>query len=362
VVTGLNRRPDPRVATVVWNDAGLPEVGISAFRTGGYETMADIEKALDRQESTRLLYVATTRARDHLILSLHRPERPLNTQAHDLARICEDDPDLWRLFEPPSTASVGPVTKLPPAVDAEPLIEASERAWAERCRMLEDRRRLPSSAATAINAVLPPDPTSDGSVDADGLGPIVDDKPEAGPDAPTWRRGRAGTAIGRAVHAVLQTVDLATGDDIDKTALAQASAEGVDDAAPEIARAVKAALGSDLVRDAVSRPHWREVYVAAPVGSTLVEGFIDLLVDTPEGLLIVDYKTDQARSDEAVDTAVARYRLQLATYALVLEESLGRPVAGAALLFVSGGVARTRTIPDLDTAVAEVRTRLEHVA
>jgi ATP-dependent helicase/nuclease subunit A len=324
--------------------------------------MAEIEKALDRQESTRLLYVATTRAQDHLILSLHRPERPLNTQAHDLARICDDDPDLWRPFEPPSTASVGPVAKLPPAVDAEPLIDAGERAWAERCRMLEAGRRRPSSAATAINAVAPPDPTLDGSLDRDGLGPIQDDKPEAGPDAPTWRRGRAGTAIGRAVHAVLQTVDLATGDDVDKTARAQASAEGVDDAAPEIARAVKAALGSDLVRDVVGRPHWREVYVAAPVGSTLVEGFIDLLVDTPEGLLIVDYKTDQARTDEAVDTAVARYRLQLATYALVLEESLGQPVAGAALLFLSGGVARTRTIPDLDTAITEVRTRLEQLA
>jgi ATP-dependent helicase/nuclease subunit A len=254
------------------------------------------------------------------------------------------------------------VTKLPPAVDAEPLIEASERAWVERCRMLEAQRRRPSSAATAINAVLPPDAAADGSVDADGLGPIVDEKPEAGPEAPTWRRGRAGTAIGRAVHAVLQTVDLATGDDIDKTARAQASAEGVDDAAPEIARAVQAALGSDVVRDAVGRPHWREVYVAAPVGTTLVEGFIDLLVDTPEGLLIVDYKTDQARSDEAVDAAVARYRLQMATYALMLEQSLGRPVAGAALLFVSGGVARTRTITDLAAAVAEVRARLEPVA
>jgi len=362
VVTGLNRRPDPRVATVVWNDAGRPEVGISSFKTGGYETMVEVERALDQQESTRLLYVATTRAQDHLVLSLHRPDKkPHNTHAHALARICEADPELWRPFEPPSVASVGPVTKLPPAVDPEPLIEAGERAWAERCRMLEARRRRPSSAATAINTVLPPDAPA-GSLDADGLGPIVDDKPEAGPEAPTWRRGRAGTAIGRAVHAVLQTVDLATGDDIDKTARAQASAEGVDDAAPEIARAVQAALGSDVVREAVGRPHWREVYVAAPVGSTLVEGFIDLLVDTPEGLLIVDYKTDQARSDEAVDAAVARYRLQMATYALVLEESLGRPVAGAALLFVSGGAARTRAVADLDAAVAEVRARLGAVA
>ena len=40
-------------------------------------------------------------------------------------------------------------------------------------------------------------------------------------DAP-WRRGRAGTSIGRAVHAVLQTVDLATGAGLAAIAGAQA--------------------------------------------------------------------------------------------------------------------------------------------
>jgi ATP-dependent exoDNAse (exonuclease V) beta subunit len=452
VVTGLNRRPDQRVATVVWNDEGRPEVGISAFRTGGYEAVAEIEKALDRQESIRLLYVATTRAQDHLILSLHRPERS-KSDAEELARICAEHPDLWRSFEPVSATGVASPARRPAVADADQVIAATEQTWAERTRLLQANRRRPSSAATAINALAaaaavrtspqpaapdestgvdprpidsidPSDPSAahqpgpddwgdepagrpipnfdatdpdladqpepDGAVgeairrplppadptdrhpdhqttpddatggSATGAGAFDhDDKPQPRPDAPVWRRGRAGSAIGRAVHAVLQTVDLATDDEVDKTARAQASAEGVDDAAPEIARAARAALGSDVVRDAVDRPHWREVYVAAPVGVTLVEGFIDLLVDTPDGLLIVDYKTDQVRSDTDIDAAVARYRLQLATYALVLQISLGRPVARAALLFVSGGKARTRWIDDLGAAVVEVRALLD---
>ena len=36
------------------------------------------------------------------------------------------------------------------------------------------------------------------------LGPVVDDKPEAGPEAPTWRRGRAGAE--NVVRSVLSMV------------------------------------------------------------------------------------------------------------------------------------------------------------
>ena len=46
-------------------------------------------------------------------------------------------------------------------------------------------------------------------------------------ELPPWNKGRYGTAIGRAVHAVLQTVDLATGAGVDDAVAAQAAAEGV---------------------------------------------------------------------------------------------------------------------------------------
>ena len=52
------------------------------------------------------------------------------------------------------------------------------------------------------------------------------DKPEQESNEP-WRRGRAGTSVGRAVHAVLQSIDLATGEGIAERARAQAAAEGV---------------------------------------------------------------------------------------------------------------------------------------
>ena len=50
---------------------------------------------------------------------------------------------------------------------------------------------------------------------------------EAGEDIAASRRGRAATSRGRAVHAVLQVIDLATGAGLDDLARAQAAAEGI---------------------------------------------------------------------------------------------------------------------------------------
>src|SRR6185369_16044207 len=44
-------------------------------------------------------------------------------------------------------------------------------------------------------------------------------------ELPPWSKGRYGNAVGRAVHGVLQTVDLATGDGLDSLVAAQCAAE-----------------------------------------------------------------------------------------------------------------------------------------
>ena len=49
---------------------------------------------------------------------------------------------------------------------------------------------------------------------------------EPGPDPAPWRGRRAATALGRAVHAVLQRVDLVTGEDLEELAAIAAASEG----------------------------------------------------------------------------------------------------------------------------------------
>src|SRR5439155_5832129 len=108
-------------------------------------------------------------------------------------------------------------------------------------------------------------------------------------DLPPWQKGRYGTAVGRAAHGVLQAVDLATGEGLTPAAAAQAAAEGVPGRERIVAALARSALGSDLVRRAATRPHWREVYVGCPMGDGVLEGFVDLLYRDDDGLVVVDY-------------------------------------------------------------------------
>ena len=74
--------------------------------------------------------------------------------------------------------------------------------------------------------------------------------------------------------------------------------------------------------------HWRELFVAAPVGDRVLEGYVDLLVRTADGLVIVDYKTDQWSGPVQTAERVGRYRLQLAAYGAALERCAGRTDRG----------------------------------
>ena len=171
------------------------------------------------------------------------------------------------------------------------------------------------------------------------------------PDEP-WRRGRAGTSIGRAVHAVLQVVDLRTGNGLEDIAKAQAAAEGVPGRADDIARLVRRALDSPLVKRALeSGRWWRETPVAGPVGDGIVEGFIDLLFEEEDGFVIVDYKTDALGSDDEIERAMARYRLQGGGYALALSRATGANIKEVSFLFLEP--SRAVTVADLSGATRD---------
>ncbi len=103
------------------------------------------------------------------------------------------------------------------------------------------------------------------------------------------------------------------------------------------------------------------MYVAADIDGMVVEGFIDLLYETADGLVIVDYKTDEAGTDEQVSAALERYELQGAAYALALERAMpGRRVADCLFVFVRP--SRQERIADLADAMHRVRKLLVRAA
>jgi ATP-dependent helicase/nuclease subunit A len=117
-------------------------------------------------------------------------------------------------------------------------------------------------------------------------------------------------------------------------------------------------LASSAVQLAVSHAHHKELYVAAPVGGRVIEGYIDLLVETPEGLVVVDYKTDSASSEAEIDAKLAAYELQGASYAVALEAVTGQKVVDVRFVFCKGSGAIERSVRDVADAMARVRSSL----
>jgi len=81
--------------------------------------------------------------------------------------------------------------------------------------------------------------------------------------------------------------------------------------------------------------------VAGPVGDGIVEGFIDLLFEEEDGFVIVDFKTDAVGSEEEVEQAMARYRLQGGAYALALSKAAGVKVKEVWFLFLEPNLQKS---------------------
>ena len=318
--------------------------------TADYDDFKPRDEQMDAHERLRLLYVAATRARDHLIVSTHRKPASKNANGPNTAAeifITSGKHDDLVEFLPPATTT-GPDRRQPPSATVTPLSLSLDEWQAERdAAFVAGQRRLAVSATRLAADV------AETRKDDPGL---AKDPREL--DLPPWQKGRYGTAVGRAVHAVLQTADLRTGAGIDDAAAAQASAEGVFGQEEVIARLARSALASDVVREAVRLPHWRETYVGTTVdtvtGAIVVEGYVDLLYRTTLGLVVVDYKTDAWRTAEDLDLKVARYGPQLAAYSLAVAKATGEPVVRAVLLFLSERKAASRDVAGLHELMTEV--------
>ena len=291
IASGMTTRAAARRGgvQVLFPNAGGCEIRLaSGIQTDQFELHKPVDEEMGFHEKLRLLYVACTRARDHLVVSAHRKTRNLG-----------DDQSSWTHAELLWHAAAGAVVRR---------VRSRPRPACARCRTRPPRRRptarsgRPSasrrSRAAAPVASSPPPRWRVGPTNAPRP-PIPDlAKEPRDLELPPWNKGRYGTAIGRAVHAVLQTVDLATGAGIDDAAAAQAAAEGVLGQEATIAALARAAVASTTVQTASAHAHWRETYVAVPVEGLTLEGYVDLVFRDERGLVVVDYKTD-AIGDEA---------------------------------------------------------------
>jgi ATP-dependent exoDNAse (exonuclease V) beta subunit len=420
VLAGLEREvaSGQRPPAVLWSEDGTPELrGGGHLRSRHFDDVNKRERELDALEQHRLLYVAMTRARDHLLVCLHHKELTQSTSASptvaaQLLDICLRSPSLWRRLPldtlteaavPGEVVATGEVTvtdgvgqieeSAPTAAVAKVLAglgldpgstaeaEAGRGpadpdvvAWREEVETFAARRRA-ALAATRRAAVTTATAVSDqvAQRDASGIGGGEGGEDRGGrrPAAPVtapdpgspeavgalWRDGDTALQIGRAVHGALAAIDLTSGTDdagrpVADVARGRATAHGVAAHGDDIVTMVRAALASPTVAGGATRRHWRELFVAVPVGDGVLEGYVDLVVEEDDGLVVVDYKTDRTDGRRDLEVSATRYRPQVASYALALEEATGRPVRRCVLVFVGDGTPHEVVLEGAELAAA----------
>jgi ATP-dependent helicase/nuclease subunit A len=395
-VSGLSagsRAPRSTVQVTFPRDGG--RVGYRLGRsvvTEEFEASVPIDEQMGYDERLRLLYVACTRAMDHLVISLHREDRKnppklsrnrtnaevllhgmgdaLAASLPDLSGEAEPLPaDLVAVPAPPpdfatwaaERAAALAVAGRPGAVAATALTDEGTPVWSADPVLVPASEPEPPPG-TPVQVSLFDEPAPTPAVEADDgdpgpLEPDVDPGLQKRPrdlDLPPWLKGRYGTAVGRAVHGVLQTIDLASGACLDDAVAAQCQAEAVPDRADDVRRLVHDALRAPCVQAAAGSAHWREVYACTPIGDRLLEGYVDLLYRSDDGLVVVDHKTSASADPDELDRRVAGYRLQGAAYAVALGRATGEPVTRVVFLFLTPQGAVERELTDLDAAMADV--------
>lgn len=361
IVSGLTTRSGGRaqVGEVVWGDPGtLPEVRAkSKVSTERFDVQKDLDAEMDGPERDRLLYVALTRARDHLVVSGYHPVSKAGkaTDCHGLKVhqwAHDQGAELIRTIDLETIVSVAGAVSAPEVGSSQAgptVVTPSDWASAHR-KTIAAGSVQSTTSATALaraSAATAGDSETAGQIEAEQGEESFEGDGETLPPR-VFRRGRAGTAIGTAVHGVLQHLDLANPDEQQLLALSESQAwsESAHDYLDTIRNSVRSVLDTPIVQQCQNWQHYKEIYVAAPVGETTVEGYIDLLVETPEGLVVVDYKTDSVHSEAEVDAKLAHYALQGTAYALAIEASTGREVVDVQFIFARAGGAITRSVPD----------------
>ncbi len=396
VVGGLGKgfnKMDNREPMLFHREMGLGPQGIDAQRQIRYTTLAR-QAVIAKQEQElyseelRLLYVALTRAREKLILVC-----TLRDVEKELAKLLPDaqlpvPPQLlsrlpsvghWvlaaALCRPEARDALrqgAPLEHLPPAEafyglswemsihDGGEFLTVPRRKSAAgadetaRVQALPDYGwRYPYAAACDLPSKLTATQLKGRDVDSETAEeafpqprPILFDRPDFAAE-----RGLTPGERGTAHHVVMQYLDYACADSeehlrqeigrlIDQQIVTPQQGQAVDPAVllrffrSEVGREVLAA-GEGLHREfkfSVLEPAGRYFPGLDPGERVLLQGVVDCWYDTPQGLVILDFKSDRVTAD-TVEARAREYRPQLEAYAQALSRLLDRPVAKKVLWF-----------------------------
>ncbi len=302
------------------------EIGVrfsSSLETVNFTQMRDLEKEKGKQEVLRLLYVATTRARDQLIITIPMPSAEIENWRgtyQTKGDFAIKSSSIWQVIA--GLSATEPIS-ISNNVAREPLaqqkIEISvidESAWTTKRQTIIAKAMRPTTLS----------PTS-----------LMESRQVSPPKTMVRQRGPDIRELGILVHACLAVIPL---DDTDRaltrarSILAQRCA---DPSQIELALKIIAhALDAPSVKQ--SRSSLREFGVSITLsdGFSVLESVIDMAYQTGDTYQILDFKIVADLSDEYVSKRMEQYQVQGSLYKYGLEKLVGQgKVAQVVFLFLS---------------------------
>ncbi|MGI8554817.1 MAG: UvrD-helicase domain-containing protein, partial [Pyrinomonadaceae bacterium] len=282
------------------------------FCTPEWEDAAAREKNALQAERDRLLYVACTRARDHLVIPVTCEPGKERGYLERLIESIDGDGGDEAGFHVYEVAQLAQVEEVAPTEQAAADDADVETAAAEREEWLADRDALVKEAGTGIKI------ETASSIKEENR-PIAAQREAPDQDTgPTINvEGTPPLELGDAFHRVMERVSLPDGEDLEQLAKAICAEAQIPDVQLVIDMA-RRCLDSDIVRRAlVSGDMHREIpFVIEGDDGRVIVGRMDLLFRDGDDVVVVDYKTDRDEKPEA-------HRAQVQAYAQAVHDTLG---------------------------------------
>ena len=311
------------------------KAGDSEFKTPGFDEAWEHEKEQKTAEEKRLLYVAVTRARDHVIVPVaSAPDKPGPMLFELLPSIPEWDAN-----------AAGTVVDGCHIIDREHLPELPEDEPPDRAHVDDslldaavaerepwgNARKVVISKARDELAIHPATKDEgDDPLPAALIG--ADDQPliAGGGEGPPLLKGEA-------LHRALELVDLRSPGDLDQIVAAVCTIAGLEAATAEVLEMTQACLASPTVKRALAADaFWREVPYTVRVLGGYATGRIDLLFRENDQLVVVDFKSD-AVGPSAVTQQAEQHRAQAEAYSGALEQATGQRANEVVFIFARTG-------------------------
>ena len=305
------------------------------YATPDYDSVWEHEKEAQIAEQTRLLYVAATRARDHLVipdiqgksnpgflLESLQPQLPPDEDHQIIAD------DVWLLDADELELEAAESVKSRKVPSSEVKTAQKQRgAWLEEHTDLlsNAREELELTIASSVERSVRP-LAAEASNSAGAL--LVSEGPPL--------------EVGDALHLVMEQVSLPDAEDLDEVATAICIEAGIPDHAAEVTELARRCLASPTVKRALELGTYkREVPFTVPTENGFALGRVDMVFQGRGGLHVIDFKTDEVSAKKAETHTFEHHSGQASVYADALAGATGTVIEGVTFVYCRAGAQVT---------------------